>query len=183
MAAAVIMTAAGCSRHDSDLDVEHKEIEEALEQYQKEQETGGAEDKVPDPNAPEVEVVMIYYPEEGDMGLKKELSDVPELDDYELTQKLIEFKLLPEGAEVINYDPENRVLEYTSVSGLTPVQSMAVLNTFIENCNLDGVWELKIDGETVMKSAFCSDYDQIDDDYTGNEDADSAVSVGGPGVE
>lgn len=185
MAAAVMMAATGCaSKHESEYDEHQKEVEAALEEYVKEYETGGAADKVPDPNAPAREVVMIYVPAEGDTGLEQILEDVPEITDEALTDKLIEMGVLPETAELIGFDPVNHVITYTGIARMTPREAMAVINTYTENFEFPEQWELKIDDETVMKSGYCDDWKNIDDTYEGGaEDFDAESSVGGPGVE
>ena len=182
MIAAVGIAVSGCSKHESELEAQQRDLEESLEAYMETQETGGAADKVPDPNAEEVAIIFAYVPAEGSVGLERKLEDVPEIDDYELTQKLIEYEVLPDSAQVINFDPENHVLEYTAVEKLTPREAVAVLNTFIENMELEGQYDLKLDGETVMTSGFCGDYENIDDNYEGGAD-DFEVSTGGPGVQ
>ena len=182
MVAAVSIAVSGCSKHESDLEAQQRDLEESLEAYMETQETGGIADKVPDPNAPEVAIIFAYVPAEGSVGLERKMEDVPEIDDYELTQKLIEYKVLPESAQVIDFDPENHVLEYTAVGTLTPREAMAVLNTFIENMELEGQFDLKLDGETVMTSGYCDDYENIDDNFEGGAD-DFEVSTGGPGVQ
>lgn len=187
MAAAIMMTVTGCaSKHESEYDEHQKEVEEALEEYVKDQKqvVSGPEDKKPDPNLPETDIVMIYSLASGNTGLNRELDEVPELDDYELTEKLIEYKVLPEGAEVVEYEPDEHIIGYAGLDGLTTREAMAIINTFSENLNSDGLWELKVNGETVMKSAYSPDWETIDDSYEGNEDfSDSEVSSGGPGVE
>lgn len=182
MIAAVSIAVSGCSKHESELDAQQRDLEESLEAYMETQETGGAADKVPDPDAEEVAIIFAYVPSESGVGLERKLEDVPEIDDYELTHKLIEYKVLPEDAQVIDFDKDNHVLEYTCVETLTPRQSMSVLNTFIENMELEGQYELKLDGKTVMKSGYCDDYKNIDDNYEGGAD-DFEVSTGGPGVQ
>ena len=182
MVAAVSIAVSGCSKHESDLEAQQRDLQESLEAYMETQETGGAADKVPDPNAEEVAIIFAYVPAEGGVGLERKMEDVPEIDDYELTQKLIEYKVLPNSAQVIDFDPENHVLEYTAVETLTPREAMAVLNTFIENMELEGQYDLKLDGKTVMTSGFCDDYETIDDNFEGGAD-DFEVSTGGPGVQ
>lgn len=182
MVAAISIAVSGCSKHESDLEAQQRDLQESLDAYMETQATGGAADKVPDPDAPEVAIIFAYVPSEGSMGLDRKLEDVPEIDDYELTQKMIEYGVLPKDAQVIDFDPENHVLEYTAVETLTPRQAMAVLNTFIENMELEGQFDLKLDGKTVMTSGFCDDYANIDDNYEGGAD-DFAVSTGGPGVQ
>lgn len=184
-AAAIMLSLGGCaSKHESEYDEHQKELEAALEQYQNSFETGGAADKVPDPNAPHRENVMIYVPAEGNTGLDVKLDDVSEISDDELSQKLIDYGVLPQSAELIGFDPVNHVITYTGVSRLTPRQAIAVINTFTENFEFPEQWELKIDDDTVMISGYYDDWKNVDDTFEGGaEDFDPEISVGGPGVE
>ena len=185
MAAAIMMTVTGCaSKHESEYDEHQKELEAALEEYVNNYETGGAEDKVPDPNAPARENIIVYIPAEGNTGLEQKLEDVPEISDEAITDKLIEVGVLPETAELIGFDPTNHVITYTGISRLTPREAMAVINTYTEAFEFPEQWEIKIDDETVIKSGYCDDWKNIDDTFEGGaEDFDAEVSAGGPGVE
>lgn len=188
MTAVLAMTAAGCSKQVSEQvseqDVHQKELESALEEFQAAQETRGASDKVPDPNAEPAEIVMIYTPAEGDVGLERHMDDVPEISDVDLSDKLVEYHVLPDGAELAGFDPYNNIINYTGVDGLTPRQAISIINTFIENFEFEGQWEVQIDGESVMKSGFCGDWKKIDDSFEGgSDDFDSTSSQSGPGVQ
>ncbi len=184
MTAAIMMAAAGCSKHESEYDEKNEALEKALQDYMNTQETGGAADKVPDPNAPAAENVMIYVPAEDGQGLEQKMDDVPSIDDEELTKKMIEYKVLPDGAELTVFDPVNHVMSFSGVSRLTPLEAMAIINTFTENFEFPDQWELQIDGDTVMKSGYNADYKNIDNTYEGGaEDFDANVSSGGPGEQ
>ena len=184
MAAALAMAATGCSKHESEYDEHQEELAQALEEFQANQETGGAADKVPDPNAEPAEIIMVYSVKEGDTGLEQHMDDVPSISDEDISDKLIEYKVLPEGAELSVFDPYNNVISYTGVSTLTPRQAIAILNTFIENFEFDGQWELQIDGNPVMKSGYCGDWKTVDDNFEGGaDDFDSTSSASGPGVQ
>ena len=184
MAAALAIVATGCSKHESEHDEQQEKLEEALEEFQANQETGGAADKVPDPNAEPVDIIMVYSVKEGDTGLKQNMDDVPAITDESLSDKLIEYKVLPEGAELSVFDPYNNIISYTGVTELTPRQAIAILNTFIENFEFDGQWELQIDGNPVMKSGYCADWKTVDDNFEGGaDDFDSTSSASGPGVQ
>lgn len=184
MAAALAMAATGCSKHESEYDEHQEELSQALEEFQANQETGGAADKVPDPNAEPAEIIMVYSVKEGDTGLEQHMDDVPTISDEDLSDKLVEYKVLPEGAELSVFDPYNNVISYTGVSTLTPRQAIAILNTFIENFEFDGQWELQIDGNPVMKSGYCADWKTVDDNFKGGaDDFDSTSSASGPGVQ
>lgn len=184
MTAAIMMAAAGCSKHESEYDEKNEALEKALQDYMNTQETGGAADKVPDPNAPAAENVMIYVPAEDGQGLEQKMDDVPSIDDEELTKKMIEYKVLPDGAELTAFDPVNHVMSFSGVSRLTPLEAMAIINTFTENFEFPDQWELQIDGDTVMKSGYNADYKNIDNTYEGGaEDFDANVSSGGPGEQ
>ena len=184
MAAMVAMMAVtGCSKHESDLSEQQKAQEESVAAYMATMETGGRADKVPDPDAPAAEVVVIYVPSRSDVGLEMKVDDVPEISDEDLSKKLIEYGVLPESAEITEFDPDNHVISYTGVSELTPREAIAVINTFTENFEFADQWELKLDGNTVMKSGYCADYKKIDDSYEGGAEDFDGVSAGGPGVQ
>ncbi len=185
MAAVIMLSLGGCaSKHESEYDEHQKELESALEEYQESFKGGGIEDKVPDPDAPHRENVLIYVPADGNTGLEEKLDDVSEITDDELSQKLIDYGVLPQTAELIGFDPVNHVITYTGVSRLTPRQAIAVINTFTQNFEFPDQWELKIDDDTVMVSGYCADWKNIDDTYEGGAaDFDPEISSGGPGVE
>ena len=127
---------------------------------------------------------MIYVPAEDGQGLEQKMDDVPSIDDEELTKKMIEYKVLPDGAELTVFDPVNHVMSFSGVSRLTPLEAMAIINTFTENFEFPDQWELQIDGDTVMKSGYNADYKNIDNTYEGGaEDFDANVSSGGPGEQ
>ena len=181
--AVAMMTAAGCSKQETEVDEQKETVVETLSEQPDNQETGGAEDKVPDPDAPAAEVVVIYVPSRSDVGLEMKVDDVPEISDEDLSKKLIEYGVLPESAEITEFDPDNHVISYTGVSELTPREAIAVINTFTENFEFADQWELKLDGNTVMKSGYCADYKKIDDSYEGGAEDFDGVSAGGPGVQ
>lgn len=182
MLAAVVALATGCSEHESEISKQNKAAQEELEAYMATQATGGAADKVPDPNAPILEVISVYSVKDGDKGIEMNMSDCPEIDDYELTKKLIEFGTLPETAEVIDIDQETGILEYTAAPDLTARQAIAIINTFAENMGWEGQITLKVDGEEILTSGFESDYKNVTDDYQGGAD-DLGLTAGGPGAK
>lgn len=119
---------------------------------------GGAEDKVPDPTAPDVSIVSIYSVTDG--SISESMDEVGELSAQELVAKLVEYGVLDESAEVISYEEEGSGLQTGpgvseedngsnpkigtlnisagAASGID--QSMAVeavVRTFVENMTLD----------------------------------------------
>lgn len=184
MAAAIMLSLGGCaSKHESEYDEHQKELEVALEEYQQTYETSSAKEKL-EASGSSGESVMIYYPSDGNKGLERDLDGVEEITDESISQKLIDYGVIPQTAELIGFDPVNHVITYTGISDLTARQAIAVINTFTESFEFPEQWELKIDDDTVMVSGYCADWKNIDDTYEGGaEDFDSEISVGGPGVE
>ena len=184
MAAALMMVTMGCSKQEPEQVETQQTQEETFEELKKAQEETTVAEKVPDQNAKPAEIVMIYALSGTDAGLERHMDDVPEISEGNLSDKLVEYHVLPDEAELMVFDPSRNIICYTGVSELTPRQAVAVLNTLIENLELEGQWELQLDGNVIMTSGFCSDWKTIDDSYEGGaDDFDSDISVGGPGVE
>jgi len=183
MIAVMAMTACA-SEHESEIAKEQRQQQEALDQYLAGEvdDANAVDEKVPDANAEPAEVVVIYYVSEGAKGLEKAMDDVPEIDDWELTEKLKAYKVLPETAQVVDIEPDKGILEYDGVESLTPRQAQAIINTFVENMGMQGQIKLLILGEEVLTSGYNADYENIDDTYTGGA-ADTTGAEGGPGVQ
>ena len=101
--------------------------------------TGGASDKVPDPNVDAT-------------GLNQAMDAVDELTAQSLVDKLIEYGVLEEGTEVLNFDTKDGIgtLDLSKVpsSGTSGELLMltAIGNTFTENFELDKL-KLLVDGK------------------------------------
>jgi len=174
------MAVTGCSEHESEIAKQQRAQAEKLEQIQAE-EAEGSNEKLPDADAPEVVVVSVYYPAGGTKGIVKDMEDVPELDDWELSQKLKAHGVLPEAAQVTEFDPDKGILEYSGVDSLTPREAQAIINTFAENLEIPVQITVLINGKEILTSGYNADYENVDDTYAGGAD-DGALSQGGPGV-
>lgn len=68
---------------------------------------GGAEDKVPDPNAPTLSTISIYALNDDNTGLVQEMDGVETLDAQSVLAKLIDYGVLPEDTLVLGiYIPD-----------------------------------------------------------------------------
>ena len=105
--------------------------------------TGGASDKVPDPNVEPMEIISVYSSNEDATGLNQAMDAVDELTAQSLVDKLIEYGVLEEGTEVLNFDTKDGIgtLDLSKVpsSGTSGELLMltAIGNTFTENFELD----------------------------------------------
>ena len=149
------------------------------------QSTGGAADKVPDPNVMPVAVVSIYHGGDSDSLVQAMDSlDTEGLDAQLLVDKLIEYGVLTEGTQVLSFDIEGKEEDTTKAGqvGLRPgIASVGTLNlnqaesaegasdemflteignTFTENFEL-GKLKLKVNGANYSGK----DIQQGDGDY------------------
>ena len=114
--------------------------------------TGGAQDKVPDPNVEPMEVIAIYSPNEEGNALNQAMDAVNELTPLALVDKLIEYGVLDEGTEVLSYEESEGTasLDLSQMpegSGdMADLLKDAVSSTFIQNFELDEVTIL-VNGE------------------------------------
>jgi len=177
-----VMCMTGCSEHQSEIAKDQAKQEAALDEYLKseENETSSLKEKMEEYDGEPSVVVSVYSLADGNKGLVMNMEDVPEMDDWELTEKLKAYKVLPETAEVINIEPDKGLLEYTGVASLTPRQAQAIINTFAENYEITGQMTLALDGKDIMVSGYNADFENIDDTYAGGAD-DGYASQEGPG--
>ena len=69
------------------------------------QTTGGASDKVPDPNVAPVAIISIYHKGDGDSLVQDMDSlDSDELDPQALVNKMMEYGIFTEGTEVLDFN-------------------------------------------------------------------------------
>lgn len=114
--------------------------------------TGGASDKVPDPNAEPMEIISVYSQNNDATGLNQAMDAVDELTAQGLVDKLIEYGVLEEGTKALKFDMADGTgtldLSQVPSSGSTGDLLMltAVGNTFIENFELDKL-KLLVNGE------------------------------------
>ncbi len=105
--------------------------------------TGGASDKVPDPNVEPMEIISIYSQNDDASGLNQAMDAVDTLTAEALVDKLVEYGVLEEGTKVLKFDSQDGTgtldLSKAPVKGSTGdlVMLTAVGNTFIENFELD----------------------------------------------
>lgn len=137
-----------------------------------EQSTGGATDKVPDPNAADLTPISLFYENEEATGLLKVMDDVEgDLTAQALVDKLIGVDVLEEGTQVISFTMEGDAPEVgpgaETTAGSEGAERVGILdlsqvperdakfeqlmldsigNTFIENYNLDKL-KLLVNGQ------------------------------------
>lgn len=105
--------------------------------------TGGASDKVPDPNAEPMEIISVYCANQDGTGLNQAMDAVAELTPQSLIDKLIEYGILEDGTKVLKFDSDNGVgtLDISKLSASKTMSENLILtsigNTFIENFKLD----------------------------------------------
>lgn len=154
--------------------------------------TGSADDKVPDPDAPELEIVSVYRINDNGLGLVREMDGVETLDAQSVVDKLIEYGVLDEGTEVISFDTEGEqeenagpgAADSTSTSAQLGVLNLsqvpesadaeaeqvllaAIGNTFTENFGLEQL-KLQVNGANYGSQGdedyltYIVEYDMID---------------------
>ena len=131
-------------------------------------ETGGREDKVPDPNAPVLTVVSIYTKDDNTGGIDKEMDsiDTAELDANLLLQKLIEFGVLPADTTMLSFTLEDNKKATLDLSALDTADKrtlVAVANTYIENYELDAI-TIKVQGKATDETTdvqYNLDYEKV----------------------
>ncbi|WP_312428386.1 GerMN domain-containing protein [Lacrimispora sp.] len=106
--------------------------------------TGGASDKVPDPNAEPMEIISVYSKNDDSTGLNQAMDAVSELTADAMVDKLIEYSVLEDGTKVLKFDKKDDGTATLDLSqmpekGTTDdlLTLTAVSNTFIENFELD----------------------------------------------
>ena len=120
------------------------------------QETGGASDKVPDPNVMPVAVDSIYHKGDGDsMTQDMDSLESEGLDAQLLVDKLVEYGVLTEGTQVLSFDISGEGETAEGVLDLNQAESgegcsdemflTEIGNTFIENFELAQL-KLKVNG-------------------------------------
>ena len=70
--------------------------------------TGGASDKVPDPNVMPVAVISVYHGGGGSLVQDMDSLDTEGLDAQLLVDKLIEYGVLTDGTNVLSFDIEGK---------------------------------------------------------------------------
>ncbi len=128
--------------------------------------TGGASDKVPDPNVMPMEIISVYSQNDDATGLNQAMDAVDELTAEALVDNLIKYGVLEEGTEVLKYDEADGTgtldLSKIPVSGSSGELLMltAVGNTFTENFELRRL-KLLVNGKNYSSGHI----EQGDNDY------------------
>lgn len=123
--AAAVLSLAACSpttnksaKTESQVSPQETQVKEVVE-------------KLPDADAPELELVSIYYPNEDGTGLKQVIDGVEEVTAQSLVDMLIQYGVLDEGTKVLDFKTEGESSEQLSGPGestVIMVYSNAVLN-------------------------------------------------------
>lgn len=130
--------------------------------------TGGASDKVPDPNAEPMEIISVYSKNENKTGLNQAMDAVDKLTADAIVSKLIEYGVLEDGTKVLKYDSADGIgtLDLSAVpqsgSGDDRLTITAIGNTFVENFELDKL-KLLVNGKNYSsKSIKLGDNDYLE---------------------
>ena len=132
------------------------------------QTTGGASDKVPDPNVAPVAIISIYHKGDGDSLVQDMDSlDSDELDPQALVNKMMEYGIFTEGTEVLDFnitgedDNKTAVLNLNQAENNEGVSDNAFLveigNTFVENFELSKL-TLQVNGKDLAGAADLSEH-------------------------
>lgn len=120
--------------------------------------TGGASDKVPDPNVAPVAVISVYHGSDVEDGVFQDMDalDTEELDPQGLIDKLTEYGVLTEGTQVLDFTVTGEEGSGEAVLDLNQLVSgedcsdqkllIEVGNTFIDNYQLQSL-KIKVNGE------------------------------------
>lgn len=139
------------------------------------QTTGGAGDKVPDPNVAPVAIISVYHKGDGDSLVQDMDSlDNDELDPQALVSKMTEYGIFTEGTQVLNFnitgegDVKKAILDLNKVENDEGVSDSVFLveigNTFIENFELSSL-TLKENGADLAGATdltYVADYENVD---------------------
>ena len=178
LTAMVAVSLAACTP-TTDKQKETKSAEEVQAQIEA-QTTGGASDKVPDPNVAPVAIISVYHKGDGDSLVQDMDSlDTEGLDAQLLVDKLIEYGVLTDGTEVLSFDIEGKDENAVGTLDLNQAESAEgcsdkmflteIGNTFTENFELSKL-KLKVNGGNYEGD----DIKQGDSDYlTYNADYES----------
>lgn len=141
----------------------------------------------PDPDAPVMDSVILYYGKEDGSGLTREMVDVDELDAESVVAKLIEYGVLEDGTTVNSFDIEGGekagpgvdasevgtgerigTLDLSGLGTLDGADEKIVLysiaNTFVESFELDKV-ALLVDGTPYSSDLMTDGYLEAVEDY------------------
>lgn len=128
--------------------------------------TGGASDKVPDPNVEPMEIISVYSPNNEDDGLNQAMDAVDELTAQALVDKLIEYNVLADDCKILKFEMTDGVatLDLSGVPEGSDDEKTLILaaigNTFTENFEL-GTLKILVNGENLKDLEFNRDYKKI----------------------
>ncbi|MDK2967789.1 GerMN domain-containing protein [Lacrimispora sp.] len=132
--------------------------------------TGGASDKVPDPNAEPMEIISVYSMNDDKTGLNQAMDAVDKLTAESLVSKLIEYGVLEEGTTVLKYESADGVgtLDLSAVpKSDDKLIITAIGNTFVENFELSKL-KLLVNGKNYSNDSIKlgdNDYLEYEKDY------------------
>ncbi|WP_097005749.1 GerMN domain-containing protein [Lacrimispora amygdalina] len=132
--------------------------------------TGGASDKVPDPNAEPMEIISVYSMNDDKTGLNQAMDAVDKLTAESLVSKLIEYGALEEGTTVLKYESADGVgtLDLSAVpKSDDKLIITAIGNTFVENFELSKL-KLLVNGKNYSNDSIKlgdNDYLEYEKDY------------------
>lgn len=154
--AAVAVSLAACTPTTEKKQTE-TEAQGSMDMGQVPMSTGGASDKVPDPNVDPVAIVSIYHGSDVEDGIKQSMDSLSttEMDAQEMVDKLVEYGVLTKGTEVLEFTVDGSGENATAVLDLNKAESdegssdhkllAEIGNTFIENYQLESL-KLKVNG-------------------------------------
>lgn len=120
--------------------------------------TGGASDKVPDPNVEPMEIISVYSVNEDASGLTQAMDAVDDLTAQAVVDKLVEYGVLAEGTKVIKFDTAETkgtldLDQMPAGDGKAEKLVLASLgNTFTENFGLEEI-KLLVNGKNYEGSS------------------------------
>lgn len=140
-------------------------------------------EKLPDADAPILELVSIYAPKDDGNGLKLVVDGVETLDAQSLVEQLIIYGVLAEGTEVLDFQTQGETEEQISGPGESTVVVMysnatldlnqvpedldkilietAIANTFTESMNIQEL-TIRVNGEEYAAGlTYNENYDQL----------------------
>ena len=128
-------------------------------------ETGGREDKVPDPTTPKLAIISVYLPNEEKSGLYQEMDALETMDPQFLVDKLIEYSVLEDGTIVNVFKKEGTkgTLDLNKLDTSNKLMLTSLVNSFTENFELDTI-SISINGTSNAATSdlsFNKDYKEL----------------------
>lgn len=127
--------------------------------------TKGAADKVPDPNAPKMEIVSVYIPNTDGTGLKQKMDaidgDTVNIDG--LWAKLKEYSVVPSDSDILSFEIKDGKGTLDASSLNTENKYVVALgNTLVENFSLTSL-DINVNGEAVSSNyEYDTDYKKVE---------------------